>query len=183
LVLEPEVLLLDEPLAALDQNLRKQMRIELKALQRRVGITFLFITHDQEEALSMSDSIAVMNQGRIEQVGTPEEVYLRPATRFVAGFLGALNWIGGMGLRPEVTRISQSAPANGSASRPATVVRTVFLGNCVHVAARLESGEEAVAEVSRGEAKSDQIARLVSAAGLGVAGVLIRRPHGGGRRL
>jgi len=104
LVLEPEVLLLDEPLAALDPKLRHEMRVELKELQRRVGITFLFVTHDQEEAMSMSDSIAVMNQGRVEQVGTPEEVYLRPATRFVAGFLGAVNWIDGVGVRPEHIR-------------------------------------------------------------------------------
>ena len=151
LVLEPEVLLLDEPLAALDPKLRKQMRVELKDLQRRVGITFLFVTHDQEEAMSMSDAIAVMNQGSIDQVGTPEEVYLRPATRFVAGFLGAVNWIGGIGLRPEVTRISRSAPTNGYAGRAATVVRTVFLGNCIQILARLETGEDAVAEVSRAD--------------------------------
>ena len=97
LVLQPDVLLLDEPLAALDPKLRKQMRLELKAMQRRVGITFLLVTHDQEEALSMSDQLAVMNEGRIEQVGSPEDVYLRPRTRFVAGFLGAVNWIGGVG--------------------------------------------------------------------------------------
>jgi ABC-type Fe3+/spermidine/putrescine transport system ATPase subunit len=149
LVLEPEVLLLDEPLAALDPKLRKQMRIELKDLQRRVGVTFLFVTHDQEEALSMSDTVAVMNQGRIEQVGTPEEVYLRPASRFVAGFLGAVNWINGIGLRPETTRLSRDGLLNGYASRTATVVRSVFLGNCIHVSTRLETGEEAVAEVSR----------------------------------
>jgi ABC-type proline/glycine betaine transport system ATPase subunit len=154
LVLEPEVLLLDEPLAALDPKLRKQMRIELKELQQRVGITFLFVTHDQEEALSMSDSIAVMNQGRVEQVGTPEEVYLRPATRFVAGFLGAMNWINGVGLRPETTRLArETGSLNGYPARPATITRTVFLGNCIHVAARLETGEEAVAEVSREEAR------------------------------
>ena len=102
LVLQPDVLLLDEPLAALDPKLRKQMRLELKEMQRRVGITFLLVTHDQEEALSMSDQLAVMNAGAIEQVGTPQDVYLRPATRFVAGFLGAVNWIDGVGLRPEV---------------------------------------------------------------------------------
>ncbi len=154
LVLEPEVLLLDEPLAALDPKLRKQMRIELKELQRRVGITFLFVTHDQEEALSMSDSIAVMNHGRVEQVGTPEEVYLRPATRFVAGFLGAMNWINGVGLRPETTRLArETGSLNGYPARPATITRTIFLGNCIHVAARLETGEEAVAEVSREEAQ------------------------------
>jgi spermidine/putrescine transport system ATP-binding protein len=136
-------------LAALDPKLRKQMRVELKEIQRCVGITFLFVTHDQEEAMSMSDAIAVMNAGRIEQVGTPEAVYLRPATRFVAGFLGAVNWIGGIGLRPETTRLSRDVPVNGYASQMATITRTVFLGNCIQVAARLASGEEAVAEVSR----------------------------------
>ncbi len=98
LVLEPDVLLLDEPLSALDPQLRKQVRAELKDLQRRVGVTFLFVTHDQEEALSMSDRIAVMNRGAVEQVGTPEEVYQRPKTRFVASFLGAMNWIGRRGI-------------------------------------------------------------------------------------
>ena len=107
LVLEPDVLLLDEPLAALDPKLRKQMRVELKAIQRRAGITFLLVTHDQEEALSMSDQLAVMNEGRIEQVGSPEEVYFHPRTKFVAGFLGAVNWIAGVGVRPEATRIAR----------------------------------------------------------------------------
>jgi spermidine/putrescine transport system ATP-binding protein len=97
MVLEPEVLLLDEPLAALDQKLRRDMRLELKRLQRAAGITFLFITHDQEEALVLSDAIAVMHRGRLEQVGTPEEIYRRPATRFVAGFIGSSNYIGGRG--------------------------------------------------------------------------------------
>src|SRR5690242_9411204 len=86
LVLEPDVLLLDEPMAALDPKLRKQMRQELTEMQRRVGITFLMVTHDQEEALAMSDQIAVMNEGRVEQVGPPEEIYLRPRTRYVADF-------------------------------------------------------------------------------------------------
>ena len=149
LVLAPQLLLLDEPLAALDPKLRKHMRHELKELQRRVGITFLFVTHDQEEALAMSDSIAVMNQGRIEQVGSPEDVYLRPATRFVAGFLGAVNWIDGIGLRPEVTGIARQAPAD-AVSRAATVVHSTFLGNCIQVMARLDSGEQAVAELARG---------------------------------
>jgi spermidine/putrescine transport system ATP-binding protein len=149
LVLEPDVLLLDEPLSALDPALRKQVRSELKALQRRVGITFLFVTHDQEEALSLSDRIAVMNRGRVEQVGTPEEVYLRPRTRFVASFLGAVNWINGIGVRPEATRISHEPPGDGARSVAATVVSSSFLGNCVHVQARLETGDAAVAEVSR----------------------------------
>lgn len=91
LINEPRVLLLDEPLGALDLKLREQMQAELKALQRRLGITFLFVTHDQHEALSMSDRVGVMNKGRLEQVGTPREVYESPATRFVAEFVGAAN--------------------------------------------------------------------------------------------
>src|SRR5690606_2050076 len=91
LVGEPKVLLLDEPLGALDLKLREQMQVELKELQRRLGITFVFVTHDQGEALSMSDRLAVFNDGRVMQVGTPEEVYHRPRDRFVAGFVGASN--------------------------------------------------------------------------------------------
>jgi spermidine/putrescine transport system ATP-binding protein len=149
LVLEPEVLLLDEPLAALDPALRKQMRSELKDLQRRIGITFLFVTHGQEEALTLSDRIAVMRQGRIEQIGTPEEIYLRPLNRFVAGFLGAVNWIEGVGVRPEATRISRVAPPEGSRASPATITGSAFLGNCFQVEARLPSGTSVVAEVPR----------------------------------
>ena len=87
----PKVLLLDEPLGALDLKLRKGLQVELKRIQREVGITFVYVTHDQEEALTMSDRIAVMNRGRVEQVGDPEEVYERPATTFVAGFIGVSN--------------------------------------------------------------------------------------------
>jgi spermidine/putrescine transport system ATP-binding protein len=144
LVLEPDVLLLDEPLAALDPKLRKQMRLELKALQRQAGITFLLVTHDQEEALSMSDQLAVMNEGVIEQTGTPEDVYLRPRTRFVAGFLGAVNWIAGAAIRPECVSLSREGP--GAA---ATVTSTVFLGDCVQVLLHLATGEDAVAQLPR----------------------------------
>src|SRR4029077_1442087 len=91
LVLKPAVLLLDEPLGALDAKLRKALQIELKALQQQVGITFIYVTHDQEEALTMSDRIAVMSDGRVEQVGPPSEVYEEPATIFVADFLGVSN--------------------------------------------------------------------------------------------
>ncbi len=87
----PKVLLLDEPLGALDLKLRKGLQVELKRIQREVGITFVYVTHDQEEALTMSDRIAVMNRGRVEQVGGPEDVYERPATTFVAGFIGVSN--------------------------------------------------------------------------------------------
>jgi spermidine/putrescine transport system ATP-binding protein len=93
LVNEPAVLLLDEPLGALDLKLRKQMQLELMRIQREVGVTFVYVTHDQEEALVMSDRIAVMSQGRVEQIGFPEDIYERPATRFVAGFIGTSNII------------------------------------------------------------------------------------------
>jgi ABC-type Fe3+/spermidine/putrescine transport system ATPase subunit len=148
LVLEPQLLLLDEPLAALDPKLRKQMRAELKAMQRKTGITFLFVTHDQEEALSMSDKVAVMNQGRIEQFGTPEEAYLRPATPFVAGFLGAINWFGKVGVRPESTRLSREMPEGLPCQRGA-VESSLFLGNCVHVNATLDDGGRAIVEIPR----------------------------------
>jgi spermidine/putrescine transport system ATP-binding protein len=95
LVNRPRVLLLDEPLGALDLKLRKQMQLELKRIQSDVGITFLYVTHDQEEAMTMSDRLAVMRQGRVEQLGTPEDVYEGPATEFVAGFLGASNLLDG----------------------------------------------------------------------------------------
>jgi spermidine/putrescine transport system ATP-binding protein len=95
LINRPAVLLLDEPLGALDLKLRKEMQVELKQLQRRLGMTFLYVTHDQEEALTMSDRIAVMNAGRIEQIGPPVEIYGRPQTRFVAGFVGETNLLSG----------------------------------------------------------------------------------------
>ena len=95
LINHPKVLLLDEPLGALDLKLRQQMQVELKSIQKRVGITFIFVTHDQEEALTMSDRIAVFNEGKIEQVGTPADVYERPASPFVAGFVGTSNLISG----------------------------------------------------------------------------------------
>ncbi|MGE5249682.1 MAG: ABC transporter ATP-binding protein [Bacteroidota bacterium] len=95
LINQPKVLLLDEPLGALDLKLRQQMQVELKSIQRSVGITFIFVTHDQEEALTMSDRIAVFNEGQIEQVGTPAEMYEHPATPFVAGFVGVSNLIAG----------------------------------------------------------------------------------------
>jgi spermidine/putrescine transport system ATP-binding protein len=101
----PKVLLLDEPLGALDLKLRKELQIELKNIQREVGITFVYVTHDQEEALTMSDRIAVMNRGRVEQVADPEEVYDRPATTFVAGFIGVSNLMPGVVERDGVVRL------------------------------------------------------------------------------
>jgi ABC-type Fe3+/spermidine/putrescine transport system ATPase subunit len=152
LVLEPGVLLLDEPLAALDPQLRKQMRTELKELQKRAGIAFLFVTHDQEEALSMADCAAVMNRGRIEQIGPPEEIYLRPRSRFAAEFLGTVNWIGGAGVRPEALRVCAAPPRNGSRTAAATVVSSEFLGHRVQLSMRLESGERVAAHLPREEA-------------------------------
>jgi ABC-type Fe3+/spermidine/putrescine transport system ATPase subunit len=150
LVLRPEVLLLDEPLSALDPILRKQVRSELKALQRRVGITFLFVTHDQEEALSLSDRMALLNAGRLEQTGAPRELYDRPRTRFAASFLGPVNWVNGIGVRPERLRLAPSAPGGGGPSLRAAVEQTLFLGNCRHVSARTETGAVVVAELASG---------------------------------
>jgi ABC-type Fe3+/spermidine/putrescine transport system ATPase subunit len=148
LVMEPELLLLDEPLSALDPQLRKQVRGELKDLQRRIGITFLFVTHDQEEALSMSDHIALLNQGSLEQLGKPQDLYHRPRTRFAASFLGAVNLIGDIGVRPELTRIARGALTGQLQSRHAHVIKTTFLGPVAHVEVRLLTGEIAAAEIA-----------------------------------
>ena len=110
LVLNPAVLLLDEPLGALDAKLRRSLKVELKALQERVGITFLYVTHDQEEALTMSDRLAVMNAGKIVQIGTPREVYEEPADTYVADFLGRRQPDGDLG---ELGRAARGAPARG----------------------------------------------------------------------
>jgi len=99
LAIDPEVIILDEPLSNLDQRLREELRIELKRLQRSLGVTMLFVTHDQEEALSMSDQVVVMQSGRIQQIADPRTVYERPANRFVAGFLGSANFMQGELLR------------------------------------------------------------------------------------
>ncbi len=115
LVNEPKVLLLDEPLGALDLKLREAMQDELKSLQQRLGITFVFVTHDQHEALSMADSLAVFNEGRIAQIGTPAEIYAQPKTRFVADFVGSSNV-----LPPALTQ-SLGGPAKWSSLRPETL--------------------------------------------------------------
>ena len=130
LVNKPSVLLLDEPLGALDLKLREQMQIELKALQREVGITFIFVTHDQEEALSMSDRIAVFNHGKIEQLGTPREIYENPKSEFVSEFVGQTNRIELDGkkinIRPEFVSSSKSGP--GDRSIKATLRDEIFVG-------------------------------------------------------
>jgi len=146
LVLAPDVLLLDEPLSALDPQLRKQVRAELKALQRQTGVTFLFITHDQEEALALSDRIAVMRGGEIEQSGTPQELYRTPRTRFVASFLGEINWVDGVGIRPECVWVARAPGPDGS--RPGRIAHTTFLGPYRHLAIQLESGEVVTAQTA-----------------------------------
>jgi len=134
IVFEPEVLLLDEPLSALDANMREEMRVEIKKIQRETGITAIFVTHDQEEALSMSDRIVVMNAGSIEQIGTPEEVYDTPATAFVADFLGKANMLAGKVSASTGTTATISLAAGQSA----TVVspRPLAVGDAVTVVVR-----------------------------------------------
>jgi putative spermidine/putrescine transport system ATP-binding protein len=158
LVNEPRVLLLDEPLGALDLKLRQEMQSELKTLQQRVGITFVYVTHDQDEALSMSDRLAVFNAGRIEQVGSPADVYERPATRFVAGFVGASNLISGAvaqaivgregtyTVRPE--KISLAEPIQpvreGEMSALGHVAEVAYLGADTRYVVRLDAGADLV---------------------------------------
>jgi spermidine/putrescine transport system ATP-binding protein len=127
LVNHPRVLLLDEPLGALDMKLRKQLQLELKRIQHEIGITFVHVTHDQEEAMTMADKIAVMNRGRIEQLGPPQELYERPATAFVAGFLGISNLLPGTVEGPDAIRLDSGevirASANGHSGRVSAGVR------------------------------------------------------------
>jgi putative spermidine/putrescine transport system ATP-binding protein len=148
IVFEPRILLLDEPLAALDRRLRDRMQVELRALHRELGVTLLLVTHDQEEALTLSDRLVVLHDGEIAQQGPPAEVYRRPASRFVAEFLGASNLLardGGVLLvRPEDVRLhaAEAAPADG-ACLPARVLDTVFLGSRVLCHLRLEGRGDA----------------------------------------
>ena len=113
LVLKPRVLLLDEPLAALDAKLRRQMQLELKTMQRELGITFIFVTHDQEEAMALADRIVVMNRGRVEQSGGPTEIFERPISAFVAEFMGAGNFFDGFVVRPEKLRLIAGEAGGG----------------------------------------------------------------------
>jgi len=148
---EPEVLLLDEPLGALDLKLRQEMQIELKQIQQRVGITFVYVTHDQEEALTMSDRLAVMANGQIEQIGSPVEVYERPATEFVAGFIGISNVLLRNGVRfvvrPEKIQMvaeGEHAPA-GMTVENGQVVEVIYVGMSSRYVVRLDRGEQLVA--------------------------------------
>ncbi len=139
IVNRPKVLLLDEPLGALDLKLRQEMQVFLKSLQRELGMTFLYVTHDQEEALTMSDHVAVFNEGKIEQVGSPNEVYEHPATEFVAGFVGTSNILerGGkrFSIRPERIEL------NGS-GEPGVVADVIFVGAFTRILVDTDAGEK-----------------------------------------
>jgi len=148
---EPEVLLLDEPLGALDLKLRQEMQLELKRIQQDIGITFIYVTHDQEEALTMSDRMAVMANGRIEQIGPPVEVYERPATEFVAGFIGISNVLRRDGtqfvIRPEKIHLLMEAesPSAGMTVESGVVEQVVYVGMSTRFIVRLDRGEQLVA--------------------------------------
>ncbi|GAA2486094.1 ABC transporter ATP-binding protein [Streptomyces longisporus] len=173
LVGRPRVLLLDEPLGALDLKLREQMQVELKELQREVGITFVFVTHDQQEALTMSDRIAVFDQGRIQQVGTPAEIYERPATPFVASFVGTSNLLDGesaqrvvgtpgiYSIRPEKIRVlKESAEADqpDHATATGTVAEVVYLGDATRFLVDLDAGGRLTALQQNLETSAEDVA-------------------------
>ncbi|MBI3162619.1 MAG: ABC transporter ATP-binding protein [Chloroflexi bacterium] len=158
LINHPKVLLLDEPLGALDLKLRQQMQVELKAIQKRVGITFIFVTHDQEEAITMSDRIAVFNQGRIEQIGAPSEIYEKPASAFVAGFVGVSNLVSGdvakqltgqpqtFSIRPEKIYMNPANTTRGAdmISVDGTVRDVVYLGLYTRYLVEIQGGIDLV---------------------------------------
>ena len=158
LINNPRVLLLDEPLGALDLKLRQQMQVELKSIQERVGITFIFVTHDQEEALTMSDRIAVFNEGRIQQVGAPSEIYEHPASAFVAGFVGTSNLVGGeiarrltgseemFSIRPEKIHLDarNSEPGKDMLCIDGVVRDVVYLGLFTRYLVEIEDGSDIV---------------------------------------
>jgi putative spermidine/putrescine transport system ATP-binding protein len=148
---EPQVLLLDEPLGALDLKLRQEMQIELKQIQKEVGITFVYVTHDQEEALTMSDRVAVMTNGQIEQIGSPVDVYERPATEFVAGFIGISNVLLRDGVRfvvrPEKIRmLGEGEPVPpGMTVESGQVEEVIYVGMSTRYVVHLDRGEQLVA--------------------------------------
>ena len=148
LVMHPRVLLLDEPLGALDLKVRKELQIELKRIQEEIGITFVYVTHDQEEALAMSDRVVVMNAGHIEQIGAPREIYDRPATEWIAAFIGDTNFLRVDGrevaIRPERVRVLQDGEGLAGA-----VATTMIIGPVVQCVIRLDSGEEVLVREQR----------------------------------
>jgi putative spermidine/putrescine transport system ATP-binding protein len=160
IVNRPQVLLLDEPLGALDLKLREQMQTELKTIQGEVGITFVYVTHDQDEALTMSDRIAVFNQGRIEQVSSPVELYERPATEFVAGFVGVSNLLERDGerftIRPEkIQLLDPAASADGLRTERGRIVAVAYAGMITRYTVALEAGGELQLVRQNAEGSSD----------------------------
>jgi putative spermidine/putrescine transport system ATP-binding protein len=157
IVNRPKVLLLDEPLGALDLKLRQEMQGFLKSLQQGLGMTFIYVTHDQEEALTMSDHLAVFNAGRIEQVGSPSDVYERPTTEFVAGFVGTSNVLERNGqrftVRPEKVRLHDDS---GTAGEPGEIRDVVYLGAVTRYVVKLDGGGELVALQQNLETSSAQ---------------------------
>jgi putative spermidine/putrescine transport system ATP-binding protein len=153
LVNRPSVLLLDEPLGALDLKLREQMQVELKEIQQQVGITFVFVTHDQGEALSMSDRVAVFNLGHMEQIGTPTEIYEQPANEFVAGFVGTANLLPDgdqvVTVRPERIRLGE--PAEGELGTAGVVSDVQYLGASTRYRVQTEDGSTIVVDVPNTE--------------------------------
>jgi putative spermidine/putrescine transport system ATP-binding protein len=175
LVNRPKVLLLDEPLGALDLKLREEMQVELKAIQREVGITFVFVTHDQEEALTMSDRIAVFNRGLVEQVGAPAEVYERPASAFVAGFVGTSNLLTGataravigrdgtFSIRPEKILMLSDTDAPPDASylmATGRIIEVIYAGAATRFVVALDAGERLVAVQQNQQTSSADVAQL-----------------------
>jgi putative spermidine/putrescine transport system ATP-binding protein len=162
IVNRPDVLLLDEPLGALDLKLRQEMQSELKRIERQLAITFLYVTHDQEEALTMSDRIAILDHGRIEQVGTPVDVYERPASDFVAGFIGISNVIEREGhhitVRPEKIRILDEGEtaADGQHVESGTIAEVVYVGMVTRFRVSLDEGGELVVAVQNYDAPTGQ---------------------------
>ncbi len=157
----PRALLLDEPLGALDLKLRQELQIELKQIQQELGMTFIYVTHDQEEALTMSDRIAVFNLGKIEQIGTPAEMYEHPATQFVAGFIGTSNIIERDGraftVRPEKIRLSTDETADGE---PGTITAAVYLGPVTKFVVSLDGGGELTVVQQNLETSSEDVHEL-----------------------
>jgi putative spermidine/putrescine transport system ATP-binding protein len=174
LAIQPKVFLLDEPLSNLDAKLRLEVREEIRALQQRLGLTTIFVTHDQEEALAVADRMAIMHDGKVQQVGTPEALYERPANLFVADFLGKMNFFQGsmsggvfgtgkgtrirvdggphgarhVGVRPE--RVRLAAEPDGGNALPGAVESTVYLGSQLEVRVKLESGETILSQLPNG---------------------------------
>jgi putative spermidine/putrescine transport system ATP-binding protein len=191
-VVRPKVLLLDEPLGALDLKLREQMQVELKELQRSLGITFIFVTHDQEEALTLSDRIAIFNAGRIVQLGTPAEIYENPTTAFVAGFVGTSNIFepdlsrtlmhleGLTAVRPERITLTADtrgggaggdAPGSGDYRAPGTIAEVIYLGTSARILVDLDGGKRITVLEHRGSTGDDTAA----SAGTGTVGFGDRR--------